>query len=1153
MDISPLDLPETGFVTVSGAPEGYDALVVAAEARKRPTRDILLVARDDVRAQAFRDAFAFFAPDIEVVHFPAWDCLPYDRVSPNPEVVASRLAALSRLSDERPGNKARVVVATVSGATQKLPPRSLFDGRRIVLKKGAAVARAVLIGALAENGYVRSETVMEPGEYAVRGGLMDLYPPTGANPVRLDFFGDELDGAKAFDPVTQRSLRAVETVVVAPVSEVLLNEASISRFRTGYRELFGAAVNDDPLYESVSAGRRTIGLEHWLPLFHENLSLVVDYLADPYLVLDARVDDARRARVALIEEYHAARKEIGGGYNPVPPERLYVMAESWNVMTGGLDGIALEPFESPDAKAVDAGARVGLDFTEARRRPDVNVFDEVVETVKTRQREGRKALIAAVSQGSRDRVKSALRDHGAGAAVDLGAWAEVKGLDVPVIGLVVLNIARGFLAPGVAVISEQDILGDRLTRGTKPRIKPENIIREAGQLTPGDLVVHSEHGIGRFEGLETIAACGAPHDCLRLVYAEDDRLYLPVENIELVGRFGSDTGLARLDRLGGAGWRTRKAGMKRRVRDMADALVKVAAARELRQVSIMASPDGAFNEFAAAFPYRETDDQLNAIADVVGDLASGRPTDRLVCGDVGFGKTEVALRAAFVAAMSGKQVAVVTPTTLLCRQHFQTFQARMRSFPIEVAQLSRLVTGKKAKAARGGLKSGAVDIVVGTHALLAKTIEFKDLGLLIVDEEQHFGVKHKERLKALKADVHVLTLTATPIPRTMQLAMSGVREMSIIATPPVDRLAVRTYVLPFDAMIIREAILRERYRGGQTFYVCPRIEDLSGVRDTLAELLPEIRVATVHGRLAASVLEETVTAFYEGEYDLLLSTNIIESGLDMPSVNTMIIHRADMFGLAQLYQLRGRVGRSKIRAYAYLTLPPGKAPTISAQKRLDVMRTLDTLGAGFTLASHDLDIRGAGNLLGEEQSGHIREVGIELYQRMLEEAVAEARGNGGEGETIEEAWSPVISIGMPVLIPESYVSDLNLRMSLYRRIAGLDGRDDIDAMAAEMIDRFGPLPEAVENLFGIVEVKALCRAAHIEKVEAGPKGLIVGFRDDTFANPAGFVGFLSDQKGAARLRPDQKLFCRRNLEREKDRLPFVGQIVRTLAKIAAEA
>src|SRR6202035_229566 len=534
------------------------------------------------------------------------------------------------------------------------------------------------------------------------------------------------------------------------------------------------------------------------------------------------------------------------------------------------------------------------------------------------------------------------------------------------------------------------------------------------------------------------------------------------------------------------------------------------------------------------------------------DLASGRPMDRLICGDVGFGKTEIALRAAFIAAFSGAQVAVVVPGTLLARQHFRSFSERFAGLPVRIAQLSRLVEPKEAKQAKEEIAAGRIEIVIGTHALLAKDVRFAHLGLVIVDEEQHFGVAQKERLKQLKADVHVLTLTATPIPRTLQLALSGVREMSIIATPPIDRLAVRTFVTPFDPVVIREAILRERDRGGQIFYVAPRISDLDEVREELREIVPEIRVGTAHGRMPATELETVMNAFDERGFDVLLSTNIIESGLDIPSANTLIVHRADMFALAQLYQLRGRIGRSKLRAYAYLTLPEKKKLAPTAQRRLEVMQTLDTLGAGFQLASHDLDIRGAGNLLGDEQSGHIREVGIELYQHMLEEAVAAARTDGGE-EAAREEWSPQITIGTPVLIPENYVPDLGVRLGLYRRIAGLADRREIDGFAAELIDRFGPLPAEVENLLEIIAIKRYCREAGIEKLEAGPKGAVISLRDNRFANPAGLVELIQRNAGTLKLRPDQKILYQRNWDDAKARLTGVAKLVQALAKIARVA
>src|SRR5262249_28007418 len=655
-----------------------------------------------------------------------------------------------------------------------------------------------------------------------------------------------------------------------------------------------------------------------------------------------------------------------------------------------------------------------------------------------------------------------LKDHGIDRQRSLPRWSDLQALPPDHVGLTALPLDAGFQSSDIAVIAEADIVGDRLARPAKKRKRSDQFLAELANFAEGDHVVHVDHGIGRYDGLATLDVGGAPHDCLRIIYDGGDKLFVPVENIEVLSRYSSEDAIVQLDKLGGLGWQTRKARVKQRIREIAGQLIKTAAERQVRAGAVVPTPEGMYDEFCARFPYVETDDQSRAIEEVLNDLTSGRPMDRLICGDVGFGKTEVALRAAFVGVMAGFQVAVIAPTTLLSRQHYATFSARFAGLPVRIKQLSRLVTGKDAAEVKAGIKAGTIDIVIGTHALLGKGIEFKSLGLLIVDEEQHFGVAQKERLKELRADVHVLTLTATPIPRTLQMALSGVREMSLIATPPVDRLAVRTFVLPYDPVIIREALLREHYRGGQSFYVCPRIEDLPKVAERLRRLVPELKFVTAHGQMPARALEQAMGAVYDGSYRLLLSTNIIESRLDIPTANTIVIHRAEMFGLAQLYQLRGRIGRSKMRGYAYLTLPPGRVLTEMAQKRLQVMQTLDTLGAGFTLASHDLDIRGAGNLLGEEQSGHVREVGVELYQHMLEEAVSEARG--AAAAVAAEAWTPQISVGTPVLIPESYVADLGVRLALYRRLATLVDRAEIDAFAAELVDRFGPLPPEVENL-----------------------------------------------------------------------------------------
>ncbi len=1138
---------------IASTPEGHDAYLIGGAVARGAVKTLLHVCRDDGRTARTLQALQFFYPDMDVVMFPAWDCLPYDRVSPNAEITSRRIDALTRLIEA--SDKPRVVLTTMNAALQRVPPRKAFEDRvlRLAVKGSLPVER--LIAFLNRNGYSRADTVREPGEYAVRGGIVDLYASGSAAPLRLDFFGDEIDGMRRFDALTQRTTGPAESLTIKPVSEVLLDDGTIQRFRTRYREQFGTAVNDDPLYEAVSAGHRYIGVEHWLPLFYESLETIFDYLPGAAVSLDYQSDSVRGDRLETIADFYAARRDTGAVkgavvYRPVEPKQLFLDAKEWNQTLGTRAVVQLSPFAG-GAEAADGGALAGADFSAARADPSRNLFEVVQSQLKDEIAAGKRVLIAAYSAGSAERLGALLKEHGAGETHSVASWEHFRAMPATSLGLAVLTIEHGFRFADTVLVTEQDMLGDRMSRPPRRRTNYDQFVAEVATLQPGDLVVHSEHGIGRYDGLVALDVGGAPHDCLRVIYAGDDKLFVPVENIEVLTRYGTEDANVALDKLGAISWQSRKSRVKKRIKDIADELIAVAAQRQLKEGEPMAPTEGAYEEFAARFPFPETEDQDKAILDSFNDMASGKPMDRLICGDVGFGKTEVALRAAFVAAMSGTQVAVVVPTTLLARQHFRTFQARFAGLPLKVEQLSRLVNAKQATQIKKDLAEGKVDVVVGTHSLLAKGIAFKHLGLLIIDEEQHFGVTQKERLKQLKANVHVLTLTATPIPRTLQLALAGVREMSVIATPPVDRLAVRTFVLPYDPVVVREAILRELHRGGQCFYVAPRITDLDEVAQQLKELVPEVKYIVAHGQMAPTRLEEVMTAFDAREFDVLLSTNIIESGLDIPSANTMIVHRADMFGLAQLYQLRGRIGRSKLRGYAYLTLPAGKMLSETAQRRLEVMQTLDTLGAGFTLASHDLDIRGAGNLLGEEQSGHVREVGIELYQHMLEEAVAAARsGDPTVGEAKDE-WTPQITIGTPVLIPETYVADLPVRLGLYRRIAQLVDRREIDAFAAELVDRFGPLPAEVDNLLDIIAIKRLCRDAGVEKVDAGEKGASIAFRNNRFANPAGLVDFLQQNAATAKLRPDQKLVIMRNWEDTRERLKGITGILGHLARIAA--
>jgi transcription-repair coupling factor (superfamily II helicase) len=1153
-------------VTLSPVPDGMDAFLVAELARQG--KPVAFLLSDSSRMADIEQMLSFCVPEIPVLSLPAWDCLPYDRVSPSADISAKRLSALTGLIAHTKKPHPAIVLVTANAMLQKMAPSDVIDSLAFSARPGNQVRMDDIAARLERNGFDRVATVREVGEYAVRGGILDVFLPGSEEPVRLDFFGDTLETIRSFDPASQRTIAQVRELSLNPMSEVTLTPESIGRFRKNYLSLFGASTRDDALYTAVSEGRRYAGMEHWLPLFHEKMETVFDYLKDFLLVTDHTVRESAEERAKLIRDYYEARLDSaapgkghlgqGAPYKPIPPEYLYLGAADFSKSLDALNPVRLTPFAeigTANRKIIDISAHSGPRWAKAVSADNsaegerANVFTQAVKYIADKRAAGSKVLITGWSEGSLDRLLQVLNEHGLERLKNISKLDDLDKLKKGEAAAAVLSLEGGFEASDLVVVGEQDILGDRMVRRSKRRKRAADFISEVAGLDEGSIVVHAEHGIGRFVGLRTIQAAGGQHACLELQYADEAKLFLPVENIDLLSRYGSEGSEAQLDKLGGGAWQMRKAKLKKQLLDMAGGLIRIAAERMMRSAPVLATTEGFYDEFAARFPYEETEDQMSAIEAVRGDLGAGRPMDRLVCGDVGFGKTEVALRAAFIAAMNGIQVAVVVPTTLLARQHFKTFSERFRDLPIRIQQASRLVGTKELNLVKKEVAEGKTDIVVGTHALLGAGIKFANLGLLIIDEEQHFGVKHKERLKELKSDVHVLTLSATPIPRTLQLAMTGVRELSLITTPPVDRMAVRTFISPFDGLVIRETLMREHYRGGQSFYVCPRLADLADIKAFLDSDVPELRVAIAHGQMAAGELEDIMNAFYEGRYDVLLSTTIVESGLDVPTANTLIVHRADMFGLAQLYQIRGRVGRSKVRAFALLTLPVNKVLTASAERRLKVLQSLDTLGAGFQLASHDLDIRGAGNLLGEEQSGHIKEVGFELYQQMLEEAVAEVKG---EDEVVDTGWSPQIQVGTSVMIPDNYVPDLHLRLGLYRRLGELTELNEIDGFGAEMIDRFGPLPTEVQNLLKIVYIKALCRKANVEKLDAGPKGVVVQFRNREFPNPAALVGFIAKQGTMAKIRPDHSVFLTRDLPTPEKRLAGAAKVMTQLAEMVKQ-
>ena len=1160
-----IDISKLEKITISSVADGYDAFLLK-DFCQGTKQDVLYIVSDGITLERTAEFLHFIAPELKILKFPAWDTVPYDRVSPNVNIIAERIAVLAELTENPSPKHPRVIISSIGAVLQKLPPRKIFLNAMREIKTGGKLNFNDFIHYAVINGYNRVEQVYEPGEYAVRGDILDIFPVGTKEPLRIDLFDDEVEKIRTFDVMSQRTTGELQSYCFQVMNEVVVDNNTIKNFRTKYREAFGADGQKDELYEAISNGQKYMGMENWLPFFYEEpLLTLFDYLPMAKVITGKSIDEAARAKCDSIADYYHARLEAlqvkssneVDTYRPVPPEQLYLNDDELHHLLKQKKTISLTPMSIPSSDDVlNIGVLPGRDFSHARQISASEVYSELKDYLSENRKLRR--IICCSTEGSRERLFSLMTEHKIEELAFSADWADaVKKASAKQVAMAVVDLNQGFRCvsdihnDGWCIISEQDILGERHTRRTAKKASSKDFIADVGSLNVGELVVHIEHGVGKFLGLENITAGGAPHDCLKILYANDAKLFVPVENIEVLSRYGIEDDTTQLDTLGGAAWQAKKAKAKEKIKDIAEKLIKIAAERHLKKATHFIPPEGLYDEFCAKFPYNETDDQINAINDVLADLNAGIPMDRLICGDVGFGKTEVALRAAFSVAADGAQVALIVPTTLLARQHYLNFKQRMNGFPLNVRMLSRLVTPKEAKQTKAGLEDGSVDIVIGTHALLAKDIKFANLGMLIIDEEQHFGVAHKEKLKSLKSDVHVLTLTATPIPRTLQLSLTGVKQLSIIATPPVDRLAARTFVMPFDKVMIKEAIYREKFRGGQTFFVCPRVSDIFGVEKELRELVPDIKILVAHGQMPVSKLEEVMNEFSDGKADLLLSTTIIESGIDMPSVNTMIVHRADMFGLAQLYQLRGRVGRSKVRGYCYFTVPKQKNLKPVAERRLSILQALDTLGAGFSLASHDMDIRGSGNILGEEQSGHIKEVGIALYQHMLEEEIARLKSGEEQAaaQTTVREWSPQITTGIPIMIPETYVRDLGVRLGLYKRIGDIQDKEGILDMREELTDRFGKIPPEVDNLLKTVEIKQLCYLANIAKIDAGAKGIVIAFHNNTFKKPDKLLDFIARQGGLIKVRPDQRLFIEKTLDSYDARINTIHKYVSKLVEM----
>ncbi|MBL8573304.1 MAG: transcription-repair coupling factor [Hyphomicrobiaceae bacterium] len=1114
--------------TLASVPDGLEGRILGELARQQGAgtgASLVFVARDGSRLPAIEQALGFFAPDVEVLILPGWDCLPYDRVSPNSIVVARRMTTLAALAKRTARTKPLVLLTTVNAAVQRLPTPDLIARQSFSARPGNRFDMSNVVKWLEDNGFSRTATVRDTGEYAVRGGIVDLYPPGFDAPVRLDFFGDTLESIRAFDPESQRTTGTLHGLELVPMSEVTLVPDTIARFRTGYVARFGTSNRDDLLYQAVSEGRRHAGIEHWLPLFHGGLATIFDYCPAAPFVIDTRTDEAVIERLDQVGEHYQSRVEslergdAGVPYKPIEPKELYLTREEWTVRLADSSSTRLTPFAVPDRPdVIDLGGRQGRSFAAERAAGDVNVFDAVIDHLGTlRNQQKRHVIVAAWTEGARDRLAQVLADHGLERTQAIGRYDEILAYPRGTVGLAILGLEAGFELPDVVIVAEQDILGDRLVRPKRKKAKGSEFLTEVTGLNEGDLVVHADHGIGRFLGLKTITAAGAPHDCLEIQYHGGDKLYLPVENIELLSRYGADDdGAAQLDRLGGGAWQARKARMKSRIREIAAKLIQTAALRALKTAAPLTPTEGLYDEFCAKFPYDETEDQLNAIEAVFDDLGSGKPMDRLICGDVGFGKTEVALRAAFKAVQGGRQVAVLVPTTVLAQQHLNTFRERMAGYPIAIEMLSRFRSRAELKKILAATAAGQVDILIGTHRLLQRDVVFRELGLVVIDEEQRFGVKHKEIFKRMRATVDLLSMSATPIPRTLYMALTGARDLSVIETPPTNRHPIQTIVKTYDEKLVVDAVRFELRRGGQVFYLHNRVQTIDLVAARLRELMPDVRVGVGHGQMHADELEEIMTDFVAGRYQVLVSTTIIESGLDIPNSNTIIIEGADRFGLSQLYQLRGRVGRFKHQAYAYLLLHRHTRLLEVARQRLTAMRQHNQLGAGFRIAMRDLELRGAGNLLGAEQSGHIVGVGFELYCQLLRQSVARLKGEKsaaairasvtldfvfvGEGaapasdaagrhvdgytalKDAEKAHAVEVA-RIQARIPPAYLAETRLRIDAYRKLALADSLAALKQIEADLRDRFGKFGDEVRALLLITEIRIRAEQKGIVSVE----------------------------------------------------------------------
>jgi len=1049
-------LPD-GVTSFFEEPIALLAVNLVDHARRMSPRPLVFIAASERRADRLRRIVRGFAPDLDLILIPAWDCLPYDRVSPSRAIMGERLTAMDWLSQQ--ATEPRLVIATPDALIQRIPPHDAIRGAKLCLRRGEALDLDQLAARLGSIGYIIDERVDEPGEAALRGKVVDAFPAAASRPVRIEHEEGRIAALRVYDPVTQLTSAELEQVTLGPASECMLQAED---------ERFG-------------------GMEHWLPEFYPHLQTWFDLLPGASIVMDANAGKRCQAFLGQVTEAYQSFERFAahrqGNRPPLPPERLYLKAVEWDALV---------------APSIVATVKAGED---GASRPTIPKFSSQASPyrsftafVRGEQSAGHRVIVTAATDRDLHALTRRLERNLRQPVREASDWGTAMVGPTDGISALKIDLESGFHDPSrkVTLIAAADVLGSRADTSEANEGPHQPLPLTELEFRIGDAVVHLDQGMGVLRGVEVVDTGSAGTDLIQVEYADGAHLMVPAEQLDRVWRYGSEAEVVTLDRLDSEAWEKRRATVEAQIEQTARRLVELTRTRQETSAAKLEPPRAAYEQFVARFPFAETPDQNRAIEDTLSDLASGHPMDRLVCGDVGFGKTEVALRAAAAAALSGKQVAIVAPTTVLARQHLQTFQRRFAGLGIEIGHLSRLVGPTRARAVKAGLADGSVHVVVGTHALAGKGVRFKDLGLVVIDEEQRFGTAQKRSLRRLAAGVHVLTLTATPIPRTLQAAMVGLQDISVVATPPARRQPARTFLTPFDELTIREALLRESRRGGQSFLVCPRVEDIQPLSDLLTRLVPELDVLIAHGRLPAEQIDEAMVRFADGQGDVLLATNIIESGLDVPKANTMLIWRADRFGLAQLHQLRGRVGRGRTRAFVYLLTDPNATVSGATRKRLETLQSLDRLGAGFAISARDLDLRGAGDLFGEDQAGHVKLIGIGLYQHLLRRALSVARG-----EPASNDWKPELNLGPTGSIPPSYVPEPEVRINLHARIARLRGETEVDILADEIEDRFGPLPREVQRLLDLASLREHCRQRGVARIDAGPEGVALTFRPGT--------------------------------------------------------